>query len=207
MKFIFELVSKSNELVSAETKHKGVIEALKRIPKPWGIDNAEYPFTGFGSGISSVFGLNKYLGNGIKGDVIYSYTRNSSPENDDRLNIDFSPKKINYKELIETVFKRYVNFFTPYEASIFNLETVYYFFENRDKYDLSNYFKFPPVFFWNSEYCNNKLKMSLTELKNKLDQDVENVELYKDGIFVIATSKLLTLNESNELDFRLKALL
>lgn len=207
MKFIFELVSKSDELISAETKHKAIIEGLKKIPSPWGIENNEYPFPEFGIDIASVFRLNKYLKNGIKGDIIYSYRRNPSPENDDRLSIKFNPSKIDYKELIETVFKKYINFFTPYEASIFNIEVIYHFFENRDKYDLSNYFRFSPVFFWNSEYCSNKLKISLLELKNKLAQDVEIVELYKDGIFVIASSKLLTLNESNELDFRLKSLL
>jgi hypothetical protein len=207
MKFIFELVSKSDELIPAETKHNKVIEGLKKIPKPWGIDNIEYLLPEFGKDISSIFRLNKYLQNGIKGDVIYSYRRSPLPKNDDRIYIDFNPQKINYKELIETVFKRYINFFTPYEASIFNLETVYYFFENRDKYDLSKYFRFSPVFFWNSEYCIDKLNISLKELNNKLNQDVEFVELYKDGIFVIASSKLLTLNESNELDTRLKGLL
>jgi hypothetical protein len=207
MKLIFELVAKPEELVSAESKHNSVIEGLKKISKPWGIDDNEYPFPGFGTDITSVFRLSKYLGSGIKGDIIYSYRRNPAPENDDRISIKFNSEKINYKELIDTVFKKYINCFTPYEASIFNVEIVYYFFENRDKYDLSRYFRFSPVFFWNSEYCNNKLGISLTELKNKLVQHVELVELYKDGIFVIASSKQLTLNESNELDSRLKGLL
>ena len=61
-------------------------------------------------------------------------------------------------------------------------------------------------FFWDGEFCEEKLKISLTELKNTIENDVEYLEFFKNGIFVIVSSKLLTLEEANKVDVKLKNL-
>lgn len=200
MKYIVELISIVNNSVSFEEKHKKVIEGLKVVPSPWGIGDGEFITPSFGNGLSAIFKLNKFLRNSIKGEVIYTYRGINSRETDDRIYLEFNPIKINFNELINTVFKQYIDFFDPTEASIFNKEIVQYDYENRDKYDLTKFIRFYQVFFWNQSYCEKKLGLSLLEFKNKISNHVERVELFKDGIIVIASSKLLTLEESNDIN-------
>ncbi len=170
------------------------------MPTPWGIGEGEFITPNFGNGLSAIFRLNKFLKNGIKGEVIYTYRGINSREIDDRIYLEFNPIKINFDELINTVFKQYIDSFDPTEASIFNKEIVQYDYENRSKYDLTKFIRFYQVFFWNQRYCEKKLGISLLEFKNKISNHVEKVELFKDGIIVIASSKLLTLKESNDIN-------
>lgn len=206
MKFIFELTSKVQEPISHIEKHKEVIEGLQLISTPWGIDEGEYPAPEFGIGITATFSLNKILKNGIRGDVIYGYRKKMIIQSEDKIFIEFNPKKIDYVCLIKDVLKNYIDFFSPYEASIYNQDVIYYDFENRNNTDLSTFFRFHPVFFWDDECCFRNLKISLGEFKARISRTVESAEFFKNGIIVIVDSKLSTLAESNEINQSRKTL-
>ncbi len=204
MKYIIELTSEVNGLISHQEKHKKVIDALKLIPKPWGLDDGSYPPPDYGSGITATFCLNKYLAQSIKGDLIYSYRGKLSIKNDDKMFIEFNATKIDYTNLVKNVFKKYVDFFEPYEAEIFNKELIY------DDYEKSrselNFYRFYPIFFWSSEYCFEKIGLAIEDFNRKLIGVVEYSEIFSNGIFVIVTSKVVSLSESNEIDKKLKEL-
>jgi hypothetical protein len=206
MQYIFELTSKVQESVSHEEKHRQVIEGLQSIPKPWGITNNDYPAPDFGTGITATFRINKVLGSGIKGDIIYGYREKMASQNEDKIYIEFTPKKIDFTFFISNVFKKYIEFFKPYEASVYNQDVIFYDYGNRDKVDLSTFFRFHQIFFWDEEYCMRNLKISLFDLKAKISEFVEYSELFLNGIIVIVSSKPLTLSESNEIDSNLKSL-
>lgn len=204
MKLIFELASRSIDEPDVEKRHKKLVEGLMQIEKPWGIDAGDYPLPKFGQGITSVFRLNKLLGNGIKGDVMYSYRRQLCPEDDDRIYLEFNPQKIDYALLYRKVLPKYITFFKPYVASIFNQEVVYYEYDNREKYDLAKYFRFNPIFFVDEKCCFDKMGISPSELKIRILNIVEHTELFGNGLIVVVSSRLLNLTESNELHFQME---
>jgi len=206
MKYIFELTSKVQESESHIEKHHKVIEGLKLISEPWGIDNGEYPTPEFGSGITATFSLNRLLKNRIKGDIIYGYRKNMTIQNEDKIFIEFNPKKIDYVHFIENVFKKYIFFFNPFEALVYNQNVIFYDYENRNQSDLSIFFRFHPIFFWDAGYCMRNLRISLVDFKAEISGFVEYSELFQNGIIVVVNSKLLTLQESNEIDLNLKAI-
>lgn len=204
MKFIFELVSRSTDEPNVEQKHKKVVEGLLQIERPWGLEPGNYSFPEFGKGITSVFQLNRLLGDGIKGDVMYSFRRHLSPEDDDRVYLEFNPKKVNCQILCKQIFEKYVSIFSPYMASVFNEDVTHYDYENRGKYDLKKFFRFNPIFFIDEQYCLEKIGMSLAAFKMKIANEVEHVELSNNGIIVVVNSRILNLDESNDLNVRLQ---
>jgi hypothetical protein len=209
MKYKFELSSRTDLNISVEQKHEKIINGLKQILSPWGIKDGSYPAPEFGDAIIAVFNFDKILGKTLSGNIIYRFRRmlENHSLDDDVINIEFNPKKLDYAFLIEDVFKKYIDFFEPYSAHIFDEELIYQDFERSQNKNLrKDLIRFYPVSFFDAKYCMDALGVSLLELKNLLLEKVERVELYKDGIIIIASSKLLNSEQSNKMDENLRRL-
>lgn len=210
MKYRFELSSRTNVNSSLEQKHEKIIKALKQIVSPWGINDGIYPVPEFGEAMIAVFKLDKILGKGIKGNIIYRFRRliEDHSLDDDVMNIEFNPKKIDYDFLITEVFKKYIEFFEPYAAQIFNEEVIYQDFELSQNMNLRiDFIRFYPVSYFDAKYCKDSLGVTVLELKYLLMGKVEKVELYNDGIIILGSSKLLDTEQTNKIDIQIKALL
>lgn len=207
MKYFIELISKIDFETTLEDKHSKLNSGLRTIPEPWGIGNNELSLPNFGKQLSAVINFTKFLKKGIKGEIIYHYRGNTSIDKDDRIYLKFDPSKIDFLELTSNVFKQYISFFDPTEAQIFNEDVIYFDYDNRHNYDLNSYIRFCQVFYWDQSFCQNEIGLPVSELKEKITDHVESVELFRNGIYVIVNSKILTLDESNEVHDNLRSIL
>lgn len=207
MKYVFEMSSQVNLLMPVEQKHQKVIEGLKTIKSPWGIPEGLYPMPEFGSWLTAFFRVNKIFGNGIKGDFMYSYRRSIKKFDDDRAFFKFNVKKTDYQELVEKIFKKYIDFFDADEAKIYD-EPISHYDYDRFHADINklNSFRFYPVGFWSERVCMEVLGISLLDLKNKISDYAAHVEFYNNGIIILASYKPLNLEEANAFDFKLKSI-
>lgn len=206
MKYEIEIFSKRNiSLENIDLRHKNFFEVLKSIPSPWGIEEGNYPRPDFGKSTTAYFNLNKVFKNGIKGWIMYAHPTLIN-EKYDKIFIDFNVKKVDYQYLVNNVLKLYLTSFYAYEAAVFNHEIINYDFTYRACYDLSTYFRFYPVFFWNAELCEKRANMSLSEFSDKISDVVEKVEFFGNGILVIVSSSVLDLEKSVEIDKKLKSI-
>lgn len=209
MKYIFELSSRTDVNTSVEKKHKKLIGGLKLVKSPWGIGEGIYPAPTFNDAIVAMFSFNKLLGKGINGDAMYRYRSLLTDDSmdDDKIYIEFNPSKIDYNTLLSDVFKKYIDFFEPYVAQIFDEEIIYEDFERTQNKNLrKDFIRFYPVSYYDAKYCREALGVSLLELKTLLIGQVDKVELYKDGIIIIASSDLLSIEEADRIDAKLKSL-
>lgn len=206
MKYIFELSSRIDS--SIEKKHLEVTKGLTSIEKPWGIDEGKYPTPEFGKMTTAFFKLTKLLGNGIKGHVMYLYRSNLNRTDYDRINIEFNPVKINYRQFVTKIVKEYISFFNPYYANVFDEKIVVYDYERyHNNKSISNSFRFNSIVFWSKSFCKEVLNISLTDLQDRISGVVEHVELFDNGIIITTSSKFLSLDEANAIDYQLKALI
>jgi hypothetical protein len=205
MKYIFELTAKVGMQQSFESKHKENIEGLKKIKEPWGIEDNELPIPKFGTGLVATFSLQRLLKKGIRGHIIY--THRNVIDNYDKIWLEFNPHKIDFSKLLKITFKEYVDFFRPTEAYIYDNRTLEFDgLMRNDIVDLTNFFRFYPIFFWSEQYCNQVLQITIKELRETIANEVEYLEYYKDGVFVILSSQYLSVEQSNQMDYKLKSL-
>jgi hypothetical protein len=211
MKYLFKVASRTKEDCFIEKKHKKVINGLKEIAPPWGIAKETLCLLpDFKDDILIVIPLKRILGNGIKGDLIYRYRRliEDDSSDDDHLYIEFNPLKVDYNVLVNEVFKKYIEYFDAYSASIFNEELIFIDFEKtRDKNFRNDIVRFYPVSFLDSELCARALNLTPMEIYQKLDNHIEKVELFMNGVIIVGSSKVLTAQESEELDLKIRKLL
>jgi hypothetical protein len=123
MKTIFEVNSRTTLKESAEEKHIKTVNLLNSLPHPWGISkDIDIPFPGFGKEFIASATLSKFLGNGIKMSVFYRYRNRLEDDDscDDRMFIEFNSNKIDYSDLVTTIFRKFVIGFNAYTADIFN---------------------------------------------------------------------------------------
>jgi hypothetical protein len=127
---------------------------------------------------------------------------------DDHMQVEFNPLKVDFKELVNHIFKRYIDFFGAYTASIFNEELIYVDFEkSRNKNLRETIYRFYPVSFLDEELCMRALKLTPKQVSQRLGGHVESVELFGNGVIIIGSSKPLTAQESDEIDSEIRKLL
>ncbi|WP_121356802.1 hypothetical protein [Flavisolibacter nicotianae] len=210
MRYRFDLSSRTSINISVEQKHEKIINGLKVIPKPWGVEDGFYPVPDFADGIIAIFPLDNILGEGITGNIIYRYRRRleDSSMDDDIINIEFNPKKVDYGHLLNETFKKYIDFFDPYAAQIFDEEIIYQDFERVQNKNLrKELIRLYPVNYYDTQYCNDALGMSPIQIKELIAGSVEKAELYRNGIIIIVSSKLLYVEQADKIDMELKSLL
>jgi hypothetical protein len=67
--------------------------------------------------------------------------------------------------------------------------------------------RFYPVSFLDEQLCLRTLGLTSKQVFDKLDSQVEKVEFFNGGVLIIGSSNALDVQESNELDLKIRNLL
>ena len=121
------------------------------------------------------------------------------PINDDRIIIDFHPKKIKeqWRYLMEVVFPTYIKASNPYLATIFdgdiyisdigalNLDTGEYQY-NQDYIDIrKGIYRIWQANYWDRELCHRAFKLTPEEVVQRLSGKVADCRVYENGVLLI----------------------
>lgn len=199
MKYIFELNSRTSKNESAEAKYEMLIESLKEVDFPWGITSANAPFPGFGKESVATIVLDSYMAKGIKCTVFLRY-RNLLEGNslsDDRIYIEFNPKKQDYQQLANEIFPKYVKIFNAYRGVIYDKELMFVDFDRSRNKNLRNtIIRFYHICYYDRELCIRALKMTPEKIVGNL-KNLESVQIYNDGLFINNNSHFFTTAEAD----------
>lgn len=210
MKHIFELSSRPDLKIDPISKHNLLINFFETLPEPWKLNSNQVPIPEFGDHFVAIVNLDKFLGKGIKCSVFYRY-RNMLEDNasdDDRVYIEFNSKKVDFHYLVDVIFPKMVEVFNAYKGIIYNEQLMFVDFEkSRNKNLRETIYRFYPVNFLDEQLCQRALRLTSKQVADKLDKQVEKVEIYNAGVLIIGTSKALDVQESNEFDLKIRNLL
>jgi len=211
MKFIFEISSRAKLDISAEIKHEKLINFLKSVDAPWGIDkNLSIPFPGFGMEFTATVVLNKFIGNSIKMSIFYRYRNNLTDDtlSDDRIYIEFNPKKVDYNYLLTNIFPLFIEHFDAYFADIFDFPLIYKDYEEKrfgNRRHVIN--RVYPVSFYDEKLCNSFFKRKPKEIVRLLEGHVHSAKVFNNGVLIIEDTRPLSMDESENFEKKIKLLL
>ncbi|EEF61444.1 hypothetical protein [Pedosphaera parvula] len=204
MKYSLELRSRPKREESVAEKHSRLVAAFQGLPAPWTWKKTAPPAPGFGRELTAHCAIGKWLGDGLKGNVFYTFRRDlvDEPGRDDFLEIQFDASTINYKELLNPVFPQlviafdaYLGWLQPEELIERDLETLY-----EIRFDArSMVHRIFPACYFDKELCGRAFKLTPTELLARVSKFVERAELLNNGTMLVLSSKLLDVDSSDHL--------
>lgn len=229
-RYCLKFHARVDEAVSAEQRHARFFEGIKALPVPWGLgDRPVPPIRDFGSpsspSISSAsIGLTKFFGDGVKRAMItYWYRRNLRDDgySDDRLIIDFDPAKVDLHHLIYTVIPRYIEAFDAYRVDCYDEQFVALAYEEREeegritftpksKEYVNPRFKVEQVevvSFYDELLCRRAFNLAPAEVLDRLQGKIEHARLLHNGVYLVGSSQVLPLDDSQRLCHEMKAAL
>jgi hypothetical protein len=178
MKYVFQVRSVPEREESIETKHARFLAGIADLPSPWGaIATPNVP--AIGGALSIGVKAQKFLGKGPRGDVIYHYREDlvDSASSDDLVHLTFNPEKIDYRELIDTVFLTYVLALDAYYAE-----------RKKSGPDRRHsLYRIPAVSFMRDDFCLGAFQCSAEEIYRRLKGNAVLVELVHGGVFTVLT--------------------
>lgn len=211
MKHIFEINSRVILNEPAELKHNKIIAFLKSLDAPWGIPNdVNIAFPGFNKEFTATVTLNKLFVKGLKMELFYRFRNKLDDDqgSDDRIYIEFDSKTIDYEYLVTTIFPQFVLNFDAYLADIFCDKMIFKVYESSlNKNKRSEIVRIFPISFFDSILCNRAFLMPPEEVVRKLNGQVYKVMLLHNGVFIIADTKPISQEASDEFDIHVKKLL
>jgi hypothetical protein len=213
MKYELMLRSRVDPNQSIEEKHQDLISGLLQMRDAWGPITKELPKAPDPkTQLIAITNLTRYFGKGIRGQVSYQYRGNhllrDDAMNDDHFLLEFNPEEVDYECLVKESFLHYLSAFRPYLAYIENEELLSIDFRDEKKMSCRDkIYRINPVFFVDRELSQKVFNCSPEQLVDKLKGHVEGVKIVFNGVLVIASSKVLTLEESDAVNRRLKTLL
>jgi len=154
--------------------------------------------------------LTKLFTKGIKALVSYqnrNYIRDEA-KFDDYFTLEFNPAKFKYQLLATEVFQKYVDWFAAYRGDIGDEEFIYLDFEQSRGIDYRNgIYRLLPVFFLETELCTKCFGLSPEEIGKRIAGTVESSIITPTGMVVVASSKVLNLDEAKDIDKQLREVL
>lgn len=210
MRYNFEVRSIAQEAQPIEEKHESFLDGLAGVPAPWGVAQ-RLPAPELGSeDLCGSLRIGKLLGKGLRGDLVYQfrYPFHDGASDDDWLNIEFNPKKVNYRELIDSVVLKYVSAFDAYYAEIADDEFIFMDFEECRGIDKRhNLYRLPPVSYMRDDFCQRAFGVPPSILAQRVAGHVEEVRLVLGGIFIVLTTEVLPTEQMDRLCWKAKAYL
>jgi len=154
--------------------------------------------------------MNKHFGRGIKCSIFYQY-RNLLQDHslqDDRMYLEFDPKKVDYADLADNILPAYVDIFESYRAVIYDEELLFADFEKSRNVNLrETILRFYPICFYDEELCLRSLHNPVSEIFDRLIQNNIKVSILGNGIFINYSSKFFTVQEADEFDSKISTIL
>jgi len=211
VKYIFEIRSRAVESEPIAQKHTAFLAGLRDLPAPWAVTGS-VPAPDPGRELVAVLKVSKFLGPGIRGNLVYQFRRPFRDEGseDDWINISFNPEKLDYATLVRDVFLKYVVAFRGYYAEILDEEFIFKDYEVHRTLKLNqrrDVFRIAPVTFIDDELCRRAFGFGPDEVVSRLQGHAESVTRTVNGVFIVLTSKVLSFDEADTLTRNARALL
>jgi len=128
--------------------------------------------------------------------------------NDDRVYIEFDSKKVDYTYLVKKIFPEYILHFCPYSSEIYCESLIFKDFEkSRNKNKRKSIDRVYPVCFYDEKFCKDVFNKSPKKIVSLLNGEVFNVELFGNGIKIIAGLTPFSISESEEFDKKVRSIL
>jgi hypothetical protein len=195
-------------------KHERFLSFLSGLGNEWGLkDGAEIPkVKDPGTLPMRQVNLSKCFQKGIKALVSYQNRKYHRDEGkfDDYFKLEFDPTKFRYELLVKSVFEEYIASFQAYTGHVGDEEFIQLDFENWRQAQVdsrSGVYRIHPICFFDRELCGRGFHLTPEEIANRVEGAVENASVVSNGVLIIANSKILTIEESNTINDRLKKLL
>jgi hypothetical protein len=210
MKYVMMVRSKpSGDILS---KHEKLTSFLSALKSPWGAkEGAEIPqVKDPGTLPMRQVNLSKCFPKGIKALVSYQNRKYVLDEGrfDDYLVLEFDPTKFDYKPLATSDYLKYLEAFGAYRGHIGDEEFIHLDFESSRGVDYrGGVYRIHPVCYFDRELCERAFRLSPEVIAQRLVGAVEGVRVVANGVAIIASSRVLTIEEANSLGDRLKSLL
>lgn len=206
---------------SIESRHKRFLSRQVALPVPWCIlDQCCETPPAIAGKLTSVVDLDKCMTKGIRGHIVYSFRGpdylKDDARCDDYMVMEFDPDKVDYSGLISDSFPKMVEAFECYSACIEKRDVVIRDFDKgvleyertgKEPNGRNTVFRINAVNFWDRELCKRAFRLSPADIVKRLTGEVESVSEFYDGVLLIVTSQILTTEEHEAIDARVRKLL
>ena len=210
MKYVLKLRARPEECATIEDKHSRLIEGLVALGGDWGLPPGEYPAPDAGEELSAQFQLGKLLGKGITGFVNYRFRGGLRDEsgNDDYIDLEFNPDRIDYHHLLNEVIPYYIDCFRPYHAYAGDEEFTYIDFGRSRGFDhRSGVLRVHPANFFDEQLCKRAFCLSPEEVQQRLTGIVQRAEVIQNGVNFIAQAEPMQIENAESLNDQLRSAL
>ena len=206
----YQIMIRSIPVETISEVHHRLIVAMNDTPKPWGFGGSggpPVPDCGWEQLTESK--LFNYLGPGFRGShIIYRHRgcKGDHPMYDDFMVLEFNPIKQQYGEMLKVVLPHYISAFHAYLAFVQDVEWILVDREEKLKHaPNSRYsvYRICPVHYFGELLCLRAFRKSPTEMIRMLSRECEHVEPLCGGVFLVATSKVVGLDEANQINKKL----
>lgn len=208
-KYWLVLHSRADASVDPETKHASFFERIRELPGQWGGSEMPVPpMPRFKGGSSASTNLTKYLGRGIhRAMVTYRYRRMLSDDglSDDLLNIVFNPHVVSLGELLLIAVPRYIEAFDAYLAEYFDDAVIDLPPEGNLKAPnpRTDVKRVGPVSYFDDLLCRRAFGIAPELALARCQGEVEHGELVAGGVYLLGSSKVLSMSEARSLSERM----
>jgi hypothetical protein len=168
------------------------------------------PSPSIGRELSACVKLSKCLGAGVSGTACYSlrserYLKDEA-RCDDFVDLTFNPLAVPYHDLLSSAMSRYIEAFTPYILQIGPDEFAAKDFKATGGYEKrQRVHRFYPANMFSNTMCVRAFGMDVRALAAAVAHVAEHVEILARGIVLIATSRIVGLEEADDLNKRIWA--
>lgn len=193
-------------------RHERFMSCLSDLKNEWGLkDGAELPeVKDAGTLPMRQLNLSKCFQKGIKAFVSYQNRKYHRDEGkfDDYFKLEFDPTKFDFELLTKGVFEKYIEGFQGYRGHVGDEEFVYLDFESSRQVDSrSGVYRIYPICFFDKELCGRSFNSTPEDVAQHVAGAVEKASVVSNGVLIIASSKILTIEGANAVNDRLKGLL
>lgn len=206
--------ARATEAIDVAERHQRFFEAIRPLGAPWGGILGEAPATPvFGRNVNATENITKALGGPVRRATLsYPFRRllTDTASCDDVLSIVFDPTKADLASLVYDVIPVYVEALDAYLVEYFdeaNIDLAAEAGRLRPCNPRSMVCQVGLVNFWDEELCRRALRLSPTEVVNRVRASVEHAAVVRAGAFVVVSSKVLTPEESWKAGAALRSIL
>lgn len=200
MKYELTLRSAARPKESIPEKHEQLMRGMAAIGSPWGISGEPPAAPDPGRELMAKSRLDRFLGKGIKGYVLYRYRSGLRDQamDDDHMALEFDPDRVDYDALLTHALNGYITSFRAYRAEIGPEEFADLDFDEARKIDKRRgVYRIYPISFYSGTLCEMAFGMSAERLVKLLTALCAEARLVADGALLIASRIPVDVEQGN----------
>ena len=216
-KYKLEFRHRPDASQSIEEKHKIFLENISLLDSPWNLQDIG-SLDDIGSELILIKVLDEVLLKGIKGRIQYCF-RNEKyltdiANRDDVIIIEYDGEKVKFDKDLEEMFVKYIGSFDCYKATVHEVAITRKDWPNivrehkkthKDINGRDGVYRINSVNYFDEELCKRAFKLSPKAIVKRLTGKVESVSLLNGGVYLVYSSKLLTMEELENIDCKVRS--